>query len=164
MNRLKLKRLTVQITDFHKSMPCRMSFQLLLCEFSGFFDIFPAGLRCCKGMVSITYCKQKASTAILFCCECLCHLLCCLTLNSIAADMSASLHELCIVKLTKSVPDGIHILDYSMLYSCYIYCIFLCSTLASIKLLSVYRIINKQHNMWQLNSCILSYFHSRRYT
>lgn len=38
------------------------------------------------------------------------------------------------------------------------------STLASINLLSVYRIINKQHNMWQLNSCILSYFHSRRYT
>ena len=86
-----------------------------------------------RRMVSITYCKQKASTAILFCCKCLCHLPCCLTLDSIAADMSASLHELCIVKLTKSIPDGIHILDYSMLYSCYIYCIFLCSTLASIK-------------------------------
>ena len=164
MNRLKLKCLTVQIADFHKSISCRMSFQLLICEFSGFFNIFPTGLRCCKRMVSITYCKQKASTAFLFYCKCLCHLLCCFTLNSIAADMSASLHKVCIVKLTKSIPDSIHILDYSMLYSCYIYCIFLCSTLASIKLLSVYRIINKQHNMWQLNSRILSYFDSRRYT
>jgi hypothetical protein len=37
-------------------------------------------------MVSITYCKQKASTAFLFYCKCLCHLLCCFTLNSIAGD------------------------------------------------------------------------------
>ena len=115
-------------------------------------------------MVSITYCKQKASTAILFCCECLCHLLCCLTLDSIATDMPATLHELCIVKLTKSIPDGIHILDYSMLYSCYIYSSFLCSFMTSINPLSVYRIINKQHNMWQFNGSMLPDFHSRWYT
>ena len=154
----------MQIADFHKRIPCRMSFQLLLCEFSAFFNVFPAGLRCRKRMISITYCKQEASTAFLFCSKCLCHLLCDLTLDSIATDMTATLHEVCIVKLTKAISDSIHTLDYAMLYSQYICSIFLWLILAELTILFVHRIVYKQHNMWQLNRSMLPDFHSRRYT